>query len=443
MIRLTGALRRLLGRRFAQEVFILQVGSFATMGMQFVASVAIANLLGPVSLGVYAQALALLSLVNLLANLAVGQSLITSLSAAHARRDEAESLRILAYFIKVGFTVSLVEAAVGLGAGVFLGSVVLDDPEIGYLARVLFISPPLLVVFNMVVLALQSTRQLLRLTLLENGALIGTALLNVSAVVLGYGVEGLLFTVAFAPLLTSAAALLVYRSTAARVDGLPGLGSILRAAPSVPYSRYFAFSVLVSADKNLSNLIAQTPILLLARLASDSQVAYFKVAYNLMNFLAVPLAPISRNLYAKLSEIMARRGPEALGSSLLQVSLGAGAISTVATAAMLLASPFILMIYRPEYMAAQAVMYALGLRFVLLGFGVGLGPVYQVLGRMKLALATKVVPGIIMVGAGLLLIGSQGAVGAALTIVVAYLVGDLTNAFLVPWMVKQAKRGNG
>lgn len=442
MIRLPDALRRLLGRRFAQEVFILQVGSFATMGLQFLASVAIANILGPDPLGTYTQALALLSLVNILANLAVGQALITRLSAAHARRDEAESLRILAYFAKVGFTVSLVEAAVGLAAGAFLGAVVLNDPEIGYLARVLFISPPLLVAFNMVVLALQSTRQLLRLTLLENGALITTALLNIGAVALGYGVEGLLFTVAFAPLLTSAAALLVYRSTAARMEGLPRLGSILRAIPSVPYRRYFVFSALVSADKNLSNLIALTPTLLLARLASDSQVAYFKVAYNLMNFLAVPLAPISRNLYAKLSEIMARRGPEALGSSLLKVSLGAGAISTATTAVMMLASPLILMIYRPEYVAAQAVMYALGLRFALLGFGVGLGPVYQVLGRMKLALATKIVPGIIMVGAGIVLIDSQGAVGAALAIVSAYLVGDMTNALLVPWMVKQAKRGD-
>ena len=118
---------------------------------------------------------------------------------------------MLAYFLKVGLTVGFLEMAVGLLAGPFLGRAVLDDPEIGYLARILFVSPPLLVSFNMVILALQSTRQVLRLTLLENGALIGTSLLNVAVVALGFGVNGLLYSVALAPALTAVAALLVYR----------------------------------------------------------------------------------------------------------------------------------------------------------------------------------------------------------------------------------------
>jgi O-antigen/teichoic acid export membrane protein len=105
---------------------------------------------------------------------------------------------------------------------------------------------------------------------------------------------------------------------------------------------------------------------------------------------------------------------------------------------MILASPYILMIYRHEYGAAQPVMYALGLRFALLGFGVGLGPVYQVLNAMKLAIVTKAVPAVIMVGGGYLMISRYGAVGAALTLVVAYVVGDITNAVLVPWVVRRA-----
>lgn len=433
-----GPFRRLLGRRFAREVLTLQAGSLATMGLQFAASVAIANLLGAARYGSYFQARALLDLVNIMANLAVGQALITRLAAAHARGDAEESLRLMGYFLKVGLTVSLIEAAVGFLGGPYIGAMVLKDGEIGGLARILFVSPPLLVVFNMVVLALQSSRQVARLTLLENGALMGTSLLSVVVVALGGGLQGLLYAVALAPLFTSAAALLVYRATVPRVVAFPTIRQLLRAAPGIPYSRYFAFSALVSLDKNFANLLNLLPTLLLGRLAGDAQVAFFRVGYNLMNFLAVPLAPISRNLYAALSETLSHRGGARLGGAMLKVTVVAGGISVLATGAMLLASPYILLIYRPEYAAVQPVIYTLGLRFALLGFGVGLGPIYQVLNAMKLALATKLVPAVIMFGGGWVLIGEYGAVGAALTIVLAYLVGDITNAVLVPWMLRRA-----
>jgi O-antigen/teichoic acid export membrane protein len=439
--RLMAAPKRLIGRRFAREVFTLQMGSFVTMGLQFAVAVTIANLLGAALYGVYFQARALLDLVNMLANLAVGQALITRIASAHSRGDEGETRDLMAYFLKVGLTVGFLEMAVGLLAGPLLGRAILDDPEIGYLARILFVSPPLLVAFNMVILALQSTRQVLRLTLLENGALIGISLLNVTVVALGWGVHGLLYSVALAPALTSVAALLVYRSAQSRMAGMPTLGQIVRAAPGIPYRRYFAFSALVSIDKNFASLLNLLPTLLLGRLASSAEVAYFRVGYNLMSFLSVPLAPIARNLYATLSDIYSRHGPRRLGSSLLKVSLAGGGISMTATIVMMLASPFILMIYRPEYGAVQAVIYALGVRFALIGFGVGLGPIYQVLDAMKLAIATKIVPGIIMFGGGWMLVSEHGAVGAALTIVLAYLVGDLTNVALVPWMLRRAARG--
>lgn len=408
------------------------------MGLQFVTSVIIANLLNPAPFGVYYQARALLDLVAMLANLAVGQALLTRLAAAYSQGDKEESLRLLAYYLKVGLTVSLVEAGVGLVGGSFLGAVVLDDPEIGQLARILFITPPLLVVFNMVVLALQSTRQVKRLTLLENGALILGSLLNLGVVALGGGVTGLLYTVAFTPFLTSVAALLVYRSTLPKMAGLPTIHQILNAAPSMPYRRYFAFSALVSLDKNFANLIALAPTLLLGRLATDADVAYFKVASNLtLTLLAAPMAPISRNLYAKLAEVRARMGVSHIGKPLVQVTLGGLAISAGLTVGLMIAAPYILQIYRPEYQPALGAMYGLGLRCATLGFAIGLGPLYQVLNAMKLAIASKVIPALVMVGGGWLLIGSLGAVGAALTVTITYLVGDVISACLVWWMLRR------
>ena len=434
--------RRLLRRRFAREVLTLQAGSFATMGLQCATSVIIANLLNAAPFGVYYQARSLLDLVAMLANLAVGQALITRLAAAHARKDGEETLQVLAYYLKAGLTVSLVEAAVGILGGSYLGAAVLNDPEIGHLARILFVSPPLLVTFNMVVLALQSTRQVRRLALLENGALMVGSLLNLGVVALGGGVSGLLYTVAFTPLLTSAAALLVYRSALPSMEGFPSFRQVVRAAPGIPFRRYFAFSALVSVDKNLANLIALAPTLLLGRLAGDAEVAYFRVASNLtLTLLAVPMSPISRNLYAKLAEVRARLGAGAVGKPLVQVTLGGLAISTVLTLCLMLAAPYILLIYRPEYQPALAVMYALGVRCALLGFGVGLGPLYQVMDAMKLAIASKAIPALVMVAGGWVLVESMGAVGAAWAVSATYLVGDAISAGLVWWLLRRERGG--
>ncbi len=439
--RLVAPFQRLLRRRFAREVLTLQVGSFATMGIQFVASVVIPNELGAANYGSYLAARNLLDLVTTFANLAVGQALITKLAASYSRRDEEESLSLLAYFLKVGLIVGLVESAIGLLAGNYVGALFMGDPEAGDLARVLFVIPPLTVILNMVVLALQSSRQIARLALLENGALMLTSVFNAGVVAMGGGLNGLLYSAAFAPLLTSIGALWLYRSTLSKMPGFPTLGQLVRAAPVVPFRRYFAFSALVSVDKNFANLIGLVPTTLLARYSSKAELAYFRVGFNLMNFLSVPLAPIARNLYATLAETLARRGARQMGMTLLKATLLAGGISVASTAFMILASPHILMIYRHEYGAAQPVMYALGLRFALLGFGVGLGPIYQILNAMKLAIVTKAVPAAIMVGGGYLMISQYGAVGAALTLVAAYVVGDITNAVLVPWMVRRAAMG--
>lgn len=432
--------RRLLGRRFAREVMTLQVGSFATMGLQFLASLVIARMLGPGPLGTYTLATTVLAWTTNLVNLAVGQAMITRLAAAHAQRDEGESLRLLAYFVKTGFMVALLVSALGFAASEQLGALAVNSPEIGNLAKVLFLSPPLLVFFNMVVMALQSSRQIARLTLLENGALIGTSLLNVLVVALGWGVSGLLWSVALAPAATSIAALLLYRATLPRMASLPSLGQILRASPGVPIQTYFAFSALVSVDKNFANFLNLIPMSILGWRATTADAAYFKVASNLMATLAIPLTPVARNLYAKLAELAARGDPAELGRALLRVSLGAGAISLASSAAMMVVSPFILMLYGKEFGATQMVVYALGIRYALIGFGVGLGPIYQVLDEMKLAIATKVVPALVMFGGGWVLVGSYGAVGAAMTLVIAYLVGDITNAFLVPYIVRRAAR---
>ncbi len=437
MTSLIAAPRQILRRRFAREVMILQVGSLATFGVQFLASVVVPNVLGVESYGTFALASNLLALVTTFANLAVGQALVTRLTAASAHEDHQEALNLLAYFLKLSLLVGLIQAAFGFLCVSWLGALLRYDPVVGDLARVLFLVPLFSVVLNLVMLVLQSTRQAARLTLLESGTLILTSALNATVVVLGGGVRGLTYTVAFAPLLASVAAGLLYRATLPRMAAFPALSELFRAAPRAPVRRYFAFSALVSVDKNFASLIALAPTTLLGMLSTESQVAYFRLGYNLMNFLSVPISPIARNLYAALPQVALKQGPRGLGRALLRATLLGGAISLAGSAAMMLASPYILRLYRPEYAPVQFVIYALGLRFALLGFGVGLGPIYQVLNAMKLGIATKVLPALVMLGGGWVMIGGYGAVGAAWTLVAAYLVGDLVNALLVPWLLKR------
>lgn len=429
--------RKLLRRRFVKETMTLQMGSFATFGIQFLASVVIANALGVPLYGAFGIAWNLFDLVSTVANLAVGQALITRLAAAVSRGDREESSNLIAYSIKIGLIVGLIQAAVGLlGAG-WLGALLGYDPRVSELARMLFLIPAFAVAFNTVVLALQSSRQAARLTLLENGVLIGTSVMNAAAVALGGGIQGLIYTTALAPLLASLVALALYNATFQQA-GLPSPVTVVRASLRVPIRRYFSFSVWISADKSFAKLIALAPITLLGMLSRESEVAYFRLGYNLMNFLSVPISPIARNLYAALSQVALKQGPGGLGRALGRATILGGLVSVAGSAAMALASPYVLRLYSAEYAPVQFVIYALWLRFALLGFGVGLGPIYQVLNVMKLAIVTKIVPALIMLGVGWTVIGQHGAVGAAWTLVSAYLVGDLVNALLVPWLLRRA-----
>jgi O-antigen/teichoic acid export membrane protein len=437
---LIDAPRQILRRRFAREVLILQVGSLATFGVQFLASVVVPNVLGVDGYGTFALASNLLAVVTTFANLAVGQALVTRLTAAAVHKDRQESSNLLAYFLKLSLLVGLIQAAFGFLCVSWLGALLRYDPVVGDLARVLFLVPMFSVVLNLVMLALQSTRQAARLTLLESGTLILTSILNTTVVVLGGGVRGLTYTVAFAPLLASVAAALLYSATLPRMAAFPTLSELFRAAPRAPVRRYFAFSALVSVDKNFASLIALAPTTLLGMLSTATEVGYFSLGFKIMNFLSVPISPISRNLYAVLTQVALKGGPAGVGRTLLRATLFGGAVSVAGTAAMLLASPFILKIFRPEYAPVQFVIYALGLRFALLGFGVGLGPIYQVLNAMKLGIATKVLPALVMLGGGWVMIGQYGAVGAAATMVAAYLVGDLVNALLLPWLLRRGSQ---
>ncbi len=434
--RLTAASMRLAGRRFAKEVLTLQVGSFATMGIQLVTSVVIANLLGPRSLGDYYQSRALLDFVNMLVNFAVGQALITQLAAAYAQRNGEESRRILAYFVKLGMATSFVTMAVGLLGGDLLGGLVLDDPHIGEIARILFVTPPLLVVYNTVTMALQSSRQVGRLTLLENGYLMSTSLLNVLVAALGGGVNELLYSVAISALLAAAGALWIYHRTLPKMPSYPTLMEVVRSIPGMPFRGYFTFSAMVSLDKNIANLISLAPTILIGRWGASEDVAFYNIASRFtVTLLSVPMSPVSRNLYAKLAEVRVKT-PERLGRMLVQVTLASLAISAGMAAVMMLAAPFVIRIFRPEYLPALGAMYGLGVRCATLGFGVGLGPLYQVLGKMKLAILSKIPPALVLLVGGWLLIPAFGAMGGAWTVSLTYLVGDIISACLMWWILR-------
>lgn len=428
--------RQLVRRRFAREVLTLQSGSFAAFGIQVLTSVIIANELGVSRYGTFALARNLVDIVGSVAGLAVGQALVTRLTTAVSKGDKDEAASLIGYSLKVGLLIGLVQAAVGLMGADWLSSLLGYDPQIGVLAKLLFLIPVFSVAFNSVVLMLQSSRQAARLTLLESGTLVGTSVMNATAVALGTGLQGMVYTTALGPLLASIASLLLYRAVWTQI-GLPDPASILRATLTISVRKYFSFSAWVSADKSFANLIALAPTTLLGMLSTEAEVAYFRLGYRLMDFLSIPLSPIARNLYAALAQVASKEKPRALGKALAQATAVGGVVSVVGTGAMMLTSPYILLLYSPEYAPVQSVMYALGLRFALLGFGVGLGPIYQVLDAMKIAILTKVVPALIMLGVGWMVIGQYGAVGAAISLVTAYLVGDLVNLLLVPWLMRR------
>jgi O-antigen/teichoic acid export membrane protein len=405
-----------LRRPFVRQAGILQVGSFASLGISFLLSVALARALGRDGYGAYALVVATLTAISLFKRLGQDYVATTSLAAAYARRDSPAARDSLAAFNVITTWSTLLVVPPALLLAPAISGLFFHDESLAEPLRLALLPPVWGAMAATLVIVLQCSRRLVWLTIFENGRDLTLALAGVALVLAGGGVNGFFAAQVVASLLFTALAVSIYQRVQASDRILPSLRLLVAdvARPGRGVVRMFRSGLAVAFDKNLVSLYPLAPILLLGSQGPTEDVALLRVA---MTYMAVPLTAlraVSRLLMVKFPELHATQ-PERVRRFYLQVTATGGAISVGLTLALvLLAVPLIELVYGPDYLPAAHLVPFLAPVGLLAGFGIAAGPIFRTYARNMWAVYANLAVLACGLPIAYYLIRSQGLEGAAL-----------------------------
>ena len=428
--------------KFIRDTFILQVGTAATIGLSAITSILLARVLKPSGYGTYGLVFSIYGFISILGDVGVWYSTLTRFSRAYARGDRKETLELLAFYIKISIITTAFILTLGLLCAPYLASRLYNNPEIGNLARLLFLMVPLGIIYALVTNVLQSVGMMKRLTILESLNSVIISLLVIGFVLIGLGITGVVYGYVLATLLSSTIGLLIYFKLHRQLgDTLPSLQEVLKRVPQIGIRKYFSLGFLISVDKNIGNLIETAPILILGAFVAVEGVGYFKIASRAAALLPILVAAISRNLASKLPERMGKGDIEGFRNSFIKVSLYAGCISVGCTFVFILIAPYLVRyLYGIEYIPAIRLIYVLSIYAGISGFGVGLGPLYRTVERVDLPIKINLLLLIILAPIGLILINYLKATGAALFVSSWYALSTFISFYIALKILKRPER---
>lgn len=399
-----------------RDVSLLQAGTLCSIGVGFLLSVALARTLGPNAYGAYALVVSTMTTISLFKRLGQDYIATTRLAAAYAQKDAYAARRALVSFNVVNLWSTVLVIPPALLLAPLIADRLYDQPWLAESLRLALLPPLWALALATVVIVLQCSRQIGRLTLLENGSNLALAFYGLLGALLA-GVSGVFWAQLLTSLAVAGLALATYRWLATWDPLVPKPGllarEVWRSRRSV--GREFRAGLAVALDKNLVSLYALAPILLLGVLAAADQVGLLRVA---LSYLAVPLlalSAISRLLMVKFPELQAS-SPGRVRRVFLQVTGTAGGLSILLTLPFVLLAPWLIeLVYGADFGRAAALVPLLALDPLLAGFGIAAGPIFRTYERNLWAVYANLV--VLVIGLPLAYFATQsyGLPGAALS----------------------------
>jgi O-antigen/teichoic acid export membrane protein len=407
---------------FIRNVATLQAGSFAGTAFQAVVGIFLARLLQPELFGVYALAFGLASIGGLLLGAGTQEAVSTLLGSAYARQDKEEVENVLAFLLKMTFY-----------AGVFTFVLVLFLPWIaekfygvsiiGWYAGLVIAGVFLTTSFTAVVqLSLQVISRIKILTLIIFGdqfLRFGFALL---LVFWGLGVWGAVGGQFVGSIVLFLISLFIWKKIQNVYPILPSLKALFDKAVRISIKKYFRFSFWVAVDRNMGNLYLALPVVLTGIYVSAGEVAFFKLGFGYVNLALSLLGPVSTLLNIEFSK-MKVEDPQKLAKNFMKVSLYGLGLSTLLTAIAVIVSPLAFRIlYGESFLPSVNYVFGLLAYGALYGIGVGLGPMWRAVDKVKISILINT----IILGAGipfgLWLINSYGLWGSVVMVTLWFTV---------------------
>lgn len=412
---------------FVRNVAVLQSGSFAGNIIQALVGVFMARLLQPELFGVYALAFSLASLVSLFQGVGAQEAMATVLGESYARQDRERIKEALAFLLKILFITSAIAVGVAIIAP-WIARQLYQNPHIGSYASVIIIA----VVFSTTFFSLSSLvlqvagriRAMMVLGLADQIVRYG---LSVAFVFSGLGVWGAVSGHLAGAMIIFVVSLIIWECLRRKYPIFPSLRRLFKQAQTVSLKKYLGFSLWIAVDRNVASLYGILPVLLTGIYVSSSEVTFFKLAFAFVNLALSLLGPISTLLNVEFPKMKVEED-SSLGRNFVKVSLYSLGLSTLLTAAALLVAPIAFkFFYGHNFLISVKYVYGLFVYGALFGIGVGLGPMWRAINKVKVSLLINVITLGAGIPLGISLIKHWGLWGSVIMVTVWFSVSHFVS----------------
>ncbi len=410
---------------FVRSVAFLQMASVIGNFVQALIGVFIARLLQPGNYGVYTIALSLASLIFI--STGVQETITVILGKTHTENNRPATVDALAFFLRFTIVFSVLTLFITL----FLpeiAKVFYHNSQIGIYAAVIIIASIFSsFAFSMSVMILQVSGNIRTMAILTVADQVVRLTLSLLLVFLGYGIFGAVLGHLIGAVIIFVIAILIWQSVVRQHPIFPSLRELIKRVRNVSAQHYLSFSIWVTIDKNISSLFNILPILFVGAILSHSEVTFFKLAFSYVGLALSLLGPISTLLNSELSKMQVTN-PDNMRKNFIRISLYAIGVSTILTLGAVVTAPFVFRIlYGPSFAPSIRFVPYLFIYGALYGIGVGLGPMWRAINKVKVSILINTIILGVGIPAGLVLIRLWGLWGAIVIVTAWYTISHLTS----------------
>lgn len=405
--------------KFIQDVGFLQMSTVITAVITMITSLIIAKGLKPTDFGIYSLAFSLCGLVGMFDNLGVKQMTLVKLPSAYISQDKKKTLSILTYYFKVSLIMGILIMIIGYIIAPYLSQLLYGRQDIGKLSRIFFLMPPLIILYKLVGVILEGTRNMKYLAITECASTLIRSFILITLVVLGLGLSILFYGWLFSGIISSILAIFIYKNLRAAKKELPSISEIVKKSYVADVWHFLRFNLSMGLSENIINLNENLPIILLGIFVLPKEVGYFKLGYNIVGLSMLFLEPIARNLLIRLRQLQGNHDIKRLSETFYRVSLYAGIISGILVIAIIIMYHFLIYFLLKDYRSSLKIIYILAIHFCLIGFGIGLSPILRALERLDIEIKINAIGLLIFIILSILLIKNLGISGMAIALVIS------------------------
>jgi len=408
-------LRALLQRKFVRDTLILQVSNVGVTGLTMLSSILVFRLLGSTQYATWVLVQSFLAIWVTFNVSGVGLATRTLLPMAIGKHDQQEILNLLAFYVRisviwaVGLTTLMAVFAVPLADRLYE-----DGAHVGALAVLLSLTSLADALYQVVIISLQSQREMRRYAILQNANQAILVLTTLVALLTQPTPESLVIARLCYSLLTMLLALRVYQRFRRNAPDFPPLSAIFRHATQVKVGSYLRFGFGNAVDKNIANFFNEVPIQILAITFGSVEAGYLGLALRALSLPGQLTGALFDNLSAVIPQEIGRRNYARLWKSLLQIIatlIIGGGLFYLAFA--VIVPYFIPLVYGEEAIPVVPFVTVLCIYGLITLVGGVFGPLYRAFFLLRQIIFVKIVALAVMVPLGFLLTTQLGAIGGA------------------------------